>query len=91
MATNLYVNKVIFGGDTKIDLSDTTAQVADVVAGKDFYAANGEKVTGTIADGDLLSYGVRDLVGTATIGSSAICFEDSDPVAGTAVVGTAAI
>lgn len=44
---NEYVNKVIYGGDTLIDLTGDTATAADVLTGKKFHLASGEQVTGT--------------------------------------------
>lgn len=41
------VNKVIFGGDTLMDISDTTAQASDVQSGKYFYDNHGVKTEGT--------------------------------------------
>lgn len=41
------VNKVEFYGNTLIDISDTTADESSVVAGKQFYKANGARATGT--------------------------------------------
>ena len=47
---NQYVNKVVQrDGTTLIDISDTTAVTSDVVQGKYFYTANGQKVSGGIA------------------------------------------
>lgn len=40
-------NKVIYNGNTLIDLTDTTAVASDVARGKVFYGANGEKIVGT--------------------------------------------
>lgn len=46
---NTYVNKVdLADGTVLIDLSDTTATAADVIAGKYFYLANGQRVVGTL-------------------------------------------
>lgn len=41
------VNKVIYDGNTLIDISDTTAEESDVISGKDFYDAGGVKRQGT--------------------------------------------
>lgn len=41
------VNKVVYSGDTLMDISDTTATESSVVKGKTFYKANGVKSTGT--------------------------------------------
>lgn len=41
------VNKVVYSGDTLMDISDTTATESSVVKGKTFYKANGSKTTGT--------------------------------------------
>ena len=45
------VNKVIYGGNTIIDITDTTATASDVLNNKFFYAANGVKIQGTAVDG----------------------------------------
>lgn len=47
MANNPYVNKVQFGDQVLIDISDTTATEDDVVNGKSFYKADGSKSGGT--------------------------------------------
>lgn len=41
------INKVIYGGITLIDISDTTAAAADVASGKYFYTNAGVKTQGT--------------------------------------------
>ena len=51
MANNPYVNKVVYGSTTLIDISDTTAIESDVASGKVFYGKNGEKLTGTASAG----------------------------------------
>lgn len=49
MATNPYVNKVVYDGTTIIDISDTTATASDVLNSKYIYTASGQKVQGSIA------------------------------------------
>ncbi len=68
---NPYVNKVVYGTDTLIDLTTDTALVADVAAGKYFHLASGERVQGTLVDGDNLAYGGA-YVGTAIVGSAVL-------------------
>lgn len=46
---NQYVNKVIYGGDTLIDLTGDTATASDVLTGKYFHLKSGERVQGTCA------------------------------------------
>lgn len=41
------VNKVVYSGDTLMDISDTTATESSVVKGKTFYKADGTRATGT--------------------------------------------
>lgn len=44
---NEYVNKVIYGGNTLIDLTSDTAVASDVATGKYFHLKSGERVQGT--------------------------------------------
>jgi hypothetical protein len=48
MATNENVNKVIYGNQTIMDITDTTAEESDVASGEVFYKANGERSVGTL-------------------------------------------
>lgn len=62
------------GGATFTDVTDTTAEASDVLAGKYFYGKDGVKTLGTGTggiDGDNLEYGLS-LVGSAIVGSSVI-------------------
>ena len=47
MANNQYVNKVVYGGDTLIDLTGDDVQASDVLAGKKFHLPSGASGTGT--------------------------------------------
>lgn len=79
MASNPYVNKVVYGNSTLIDLSQDTATQADVAQGKYFHLPTGERVQGTaiaIPDGNNMSFGYTDptlpLVGVAQVGYAEI-------------------
>lgn len=47
MANNQYVNKVIYGGDTLIDLTGDDVTLADVLSGKKFHLPSGANGVGT--------------------------------------------
>lgn len=47
MANNQYVNKVIYGGTTLIDITNTTATAERVLAGYKFYLKSGASATGS--------------------------------------------
>ena len=49
MASNQYINKVIFGGDTLIDLTNDDVTRASVLSGIKFHLPTGEATTGTCA------------------------------------------
>ena len=71
-----YKNKIIYNGDVLIDISSDTVTVDDVSYGITFHLKNGEPATGTLANGDSLSYGVEPLVGYAIVGQNALCKEE---------------
>lgn len=54
MANNPYVNKVIYGGTTLIDISDTTATADKILEGYTAYGADGQKITGTAEQHNIL-------------------------------------
>lgn len=62
MATNPYVNKVVYGNDTVMDISDTDATTDDVLNGKKFYLGSGAPAVGT-AIGGIPEEELRDTVG----------------------------
>lgn len=47
MANNAYINKVIYGGNTLIDLTSDDVTAADVQSGKTFHLRDGSTTTGT--------------------------------------------
>lgn len=48
MANNQYINKVVYGSGTLIDLTGDTVTANDVVSGKQFHLASGATATGAI-------------------------------------------
>ena len=77
MANNPYVNKVqLADGTTLIDISSDTVTASDVSVGVTFHLKSGATGTGTIADGNAMSYGITDgtlpLVGVAKAGYAEI-------------------
>ena len=49
MASNQYVNKVIYGGNTLIDLTGDDVSASDVLSGKKFHLPSGAQGTGSCA------------------------------------------
>ena len=47
MANNTFINKVIYGGNTLIDLTGDNVTAADVQSGKTFHLRDGSTTTGT--------------------------------------------
>lgn len=50
MASNPYVNKVEFNGQTVVDLTGDTAEAGDVISGKKFHLKNGAQATGSLSE-----------------------------------------
>lgn len=77
---NEHINKVIFGGDTLIDLTGDTATASDVLTGKKFHDKSGASVTGTCAfDAD---------TSDATAGASEILATKTAYVSGSKITGS---
>ena len=72
MAVNPYVNKVEYNSSTLIDLTSDTVVAADVAQGKYFHLATGQRTQGSLADGNLATYGsaIPPIVGQAMVGLS---------------------
>lgn len=54
------VNKVVFSGNTLIDITDTTATASDVASGKYFYTNAGVRTQGTASGGGGLNIQMYD-------------------------------
>lgn len=52
MANNQYVNKIIFGNETLIDLSQDTIQASALITGLTAHDASGAIITGTMPEKD---------------------------------------
>lgn len=68
------INKVVYGTNTLIDITDTTAKAEDVASGKLFYLANGNQATGTASGGSswkLLGSKEQNVSTTSTSAGSA--------------------
>ena len=58
MANNPYVNRVDFGNETLIDISNTTAEPEDVIEGQVFYTKSGAPATGMLGDATTSTHGL---------------------------------
>ena len=68
---NEYVNKVVLGSSTLIDLTADTVTADTLMQGYTAHAADGSTIVGTVPDGDNLAYGAP-IVGTAIVGSAVL-------------------
>ena len=69
-------NKCVINGTTYLDLSNDTVTADKLLEGYTAHDKNGEIITGTIVDGNAMSYGITDgtlpLVGVAKVGQAEI-------------------
>ncbi len=85
---NQYVNKVVLGSDTLLDLTADTATAADVAEGKTFHLASGAQAVGTASggggDGASVFYGTCDTAASSSV-KVVVCeeFTSAHLVAGT--------
>ena len=55
---NQYKNKIIYGDQTLMDITDTTASTGDVLEGQVFYSASGARSVGTLTDATTTTHGL---------------------------------
>lgn len=55
---NQYKNKIIYGDQTLMDITDTTVSTEDVLEGQVFYSANGARSVGTLTDATTTTHGL---------------------------------
>ena len=55
---NQYKNKIIYGDQTLMDITDTTATENDVLEGEVFYTANGARSVGILTDATQSTHGL---------------------------------
>lgn len=55
---NLYKNKVVYGNETLMDITDTTAETEDVIEGQVFYSRSGERSVGALGDATTTTHGL---------------------------------
>lgn len=77
---NEYVNKVVYGSETLIDLTGDTAVASDVLGGKKFHLKSGAQATGTCT----YDANTQD----ATAGAAEILATKTAYVAGNKITGT---
>ena len=69
-------NKIIYNGNTLIDLTGDTVTADKLMQGYTAHDRSGAVINGTIVDGDNLEYGLTDgtlpRVGIAVVGSAQI-------------------
>ena len=58
---NTYKNKVVYGNQTLMDITDTTVAAADVIVGQVFYSASGARSIGTLDDATQSTHGLMSI------------------------------
>lgn len=69
------INKVIYGNNTLIDISDTTAEANDVASGKYFYDKSGVRTLGTGSSGGLPEFTIKGTI-TPTVSGGSVTSSD---------------
>lgn len=77
-------NKVVFGNQTLMDITDTTATEDDVMTGKTFYKASGQRSSGSLDPVVDVSYANGDLTYETATGDSETILSADDTEGGTA-------
>ena len=74
------INKVVFGNNTLIDITSTTALASDVASGKIFFTKDGVQTTGTSTGGGGLVYETGTYTPTTDIARPEISFATTHSV-----------
>ena len=61
------INKVQFGSNTLMDITDTTTETEDVIEGKVFYAKNGVRSVGSLSDATQSTHGLMSVTDKAKL------------------------
>lgn len=61
------INKVQFGSNTLMDITDTTTETEDVIEGKVFYAKNGVRSVGSLSDATQSTHGLMSATDKAKL------------------------
>lgn len=61
------INKVIYGDQTLMDITDTTASTDGVVEGQVFYSASGTRSVGALTDATTTTHGLMSAADKAAL------------------------
>lgn len=81
------VNKVVYGNQTLIDISDTTAVASDVMAGKYFYGNDGVKTAGTGTGGGSVTQDQDGYIVLPSTGGGSSGYSIEDIITATGISG----